>query len=98
MRDTSDNVLRTLHTQSIATDGAPFTDLGYDRRIFDLGALSGQTVRIAFRQMIPESFAGPALLEIDDVRLVSEAAQVRIPDVDEYTVDLAGRSGPTPGS
>ena len=50
------------------------TDLGWLRREFDLAAYAGQTVRIRFTEIIPESYACPAILELDDISLTYVAA------------------------
>ena len=50
-------------------------DIGWLRREFDLSAYAGQTVRIRFTEMIPESYNGPAMLELDDISLTYLAAK-----------------------
>ena len=49
-------------------------DFGWIRREFDLSAYAGQTVRIRFTEIIPESYTGPAILELDDISLTYVAA------------------------
>ena len=52
----------------------PGMDFGWLRREFDLSAYAGQTVRIRFTEIIPESYTGPAILELDDISLTYIAA------------------------
>lgn len=94
IRDTNNNVLQPLFAQNITVDLAPFTDLGWDAQAFDVSAFSGQTVRVHFREFIPEDFTGPATIELDDISLmVEQGIVVTLPDIDAYTLDLTGRVG-----
>ena len=69
LRDTSGQLLRTLFTQSISSSPTAQIDLGWQQHVFDVSAYAGQTVRVDFRETIPESYAGPALIELDNVSL-----------------------------
>ncbi|MBL8746051.1 MAG: hypothetical protein JNK58_06815, partial [Phycisphaerae bacterium] len=57
-------------------------DTGYVFHFANLAAYQGQTVRIVWRQDIPETFTGPANFQLDDVRFgcVSPARPVIAPD------------------
>ncbi len=74
IRNQSNDILSTLYHEEIMLDGAPYTDLGWNQQVFDLSALSGQTVRIHFNMAIPETLTGPALIEFDDVSLTCNGA------------------------
>ncbi len=94
IRDTNHALLEKLYTESVTLNNAPFTDLGWVTQSFDVSEFAGQTVRIHFRALIPESFKGPAHLELDDISLlVEQAGPNTLPDTDRYTVDLTGKSG-----
>ena len=67
-----------LYQQEIRPSGAGL-DLGWIRGEFDLSAYAGQTVRIRFTEIIPESYTGPAILELDDISLTYVAAEPKSP-------------------
>lgn len=69
VRDTSNALLATLFTYNANINGAPLTDTGWVNQSFDLSAFAGSTVRITFFESIPETFTGPANLELDDITL-----------------------------
>ena len=71
IRDVDNDVLTTLFSQSITMNGAPLTDLGWNAQSFDVSAHAGSTVRVHFREFIPENFTGPANIELDDISLVA---------------------------
>jgi hypothetical protein len=71
IRDLSNSVLTTLHSQSITMNGAPLTDLGWDAKSFDVSSFAGSTVRVHFREFIPENFTGPANIEFDQISLIA---------------------------
>ena len=54
---------------SFETGLNPTGDTGWQDRMADLAAFRGQTIRISFRQVIPEAFTGPGQYEIDAVNL-----------------------------
>ncbi|MBN2474704.1 MAG: hypothetical protein JXB62_08850, partial [Pirellulales bacterium] len=94
VRDTENNLLETLYTETIPAQITSEVDRGWRKQRFDLTTYRGQVVRIHFRETIPESFAGPALLELDGLSLVAEdLLKWALPDVDEYTLDLSGKAG-----
>lgn len=64
----SGEVLATPYSESTGLDDTG--DTGWQNRMADLSAFRGQTVRISFRQVIPEAFAGPGQYELDAVDLV----------------------------
>jgi hypothetical protein len=68
--DPSTNTLiATLFTFSTGTQATdPTGDTGWQVHAVDLAAFAGSTLRLRFREEIPEAFTGPAQLEIDDVR------------------------------
>lgn len=69
VKDTSGNVLQTLYSLSVTINGAGMTDLGWVSHTFDLSSYAGSTVRIDFREFIPETFTGPANIEFDNLSL-----------------------------
>ncbi|MEE8452632.1 MAG: hypothetical protein V3R99_11980, partial [Thermoguttaceae bacterium] len=93
VRDTANAVLESLYTQRISPELRPPTDLGWNTQFFDLSAYAGQTVRIHFAETIPDTHAGPALIELDDISLLVEPMREEVlPDVDAYTFDLTGKT------
>jgi hypothetical protein len=62
-------VLEVLDSFSTGTR-AGYRDTGWVRTEVALDAHAGSTVRIAFRQVVPERFTGPAQFEIDDIGLL----------------------------
>ena len=85
-----DSLLDTLYTFNTGTQATnPTGDTGWLTETANLSAFAGQTVRLMFREVIPETNTGPGQLELDAISLVSTP----LPDVDEYTVDLTGKSG-----
>ena len=67
-----------LYQQQIRPSG-PGLDLGWIRGEFDLSAYAGQTVRIRFTEIVPESYTCPAILELDDISLTYVAAEPKSP-------------------
>jgi hypothetical protein len=47
-------------------------DTGVTTAVADLSAFAGQTVRVRFLWDVPESFTGPAVCQLDNVRLVGK--------------------------
>lgn len=70
IRDISNALLQTLYSESVNISGFSMTDLGWNNQVFDISAFSGSTVRVHFREFIPESFTGPANIEIDEISLL----------------------------
>jgi hypothetical protein len=65
----TNTLIATLFTFSTGTQATnPTGDTGWQVHAADLSAHAGSTVRLRFREEIPQSFTGPAQLEIDDVR------------------------------
>ena len=60
-----------INCESITMNGAHITDLGWNAQSFDVSAHAGSTVRVHFREFIPENFTGPANIELDDISLVA---------------------------
>jgi hypothetical protein len=84
-------LLETVYSFSTGTElQNPTGDTGWQSRSVDLSAFAGSTVRIVFREVVPESFSGPGQIEFDAISLGQAAAG---PDVDEYLIDLAGKAG-----
>lgn len=73
IRDTNNNILTSLFHQEIIVSRSANTDLGWNTQNFDLSTFAGQTVRVHFQQLIPETFTGPALIEYDDLILTCGA-------------------------
>lgn len=69
IRDLSNVILASLYSESITMNGAGNTDLGWNNQVFDVSAFAGSTVRVHFREFIPETFTGPANLELDNLSL-----------------------------
>ncbi len=67
--DSSTNaVLATLYSFSTGTD-LVVGDTGWQTHTADLSAFTGSTVRLLFREFIPEFFTGPGQIEFDAIRL-----------------------------
>ena len=64
----SGDVLATPYSLSTGLDLTG--DTGWQDRMADLYAFRGRTVRISFRQVIPEAFTGPGQYELDAVDVV----------------------------
>ena len=91
IRDVNNNLLQMLYVENVNIAGAPYTDLGWNQQVFDVTQFAGQTVRVHFREFIPESSTGPALLQYDDISLIAKVPTG--PDADVYTLDLTGKVG-----
>ncbi len=63
-------LLTTIAYESFSLNGSSFMDTGWQRRSFDLSPFSGQTVRLEFLARIPQSFTGPATIELDGLQVV----------------------------
>ena len=72
-------MVRRALRASRSVPAAAGMDFGWIRREFDLSAYAGQTVRIRFTEIIPESYTGPAILELDDISLTYVAAEPKSP-------------------
>ncbi len=66
-------------------------DTGWQSHSVSLGDFAGQLVQLVFVQRAPQIFTGPGQFEIDDIALQNMPAAA--PDVDEFEIDLTGRSG-----
>ena len=77
IRDTTTNaVLSTLFSFSTGTQAVnPTGNTGWQTHSADLSAFAGTTVRLYFREQIPESSTGPGQLEIDGIKLVAAAPE-----------------------
>jgi hypothetical protein len=65
----SEALLATLFSFATGDQStSPTGNTGWQLRSGDLADFAGQTVRLRFRQEIPQIFTGPAQLEIDDLR------------------------------
>lgn len=69
IRDTANMLLQSLYSESITLNGVSQTDLGWNNQSFDVSAHAGSTVRVHFREFIPESYTGPANIELDNISL-----------------------------
>lgn len=65
VRDGNNQVLTVLHRQEVMLNGAKRTDLGWQKRKFDLSRFAGTAVRIYIRLAVPETRTGPAQIEFD---------------------------------
>jgi hypothetical protein len=66
-------------------------DTGWRTLALDLASLAGQAVHLAFEWTVPEPLTGPALFELDHVRLVAGSAP-------EPGIDVTGLAWAQPGS
>jgi hypothetical protein len=73
IRDTANAVLLPVFAFSTGTAHV-IGDTGWITTAFDMSAYAGSTVRVFFRETIPETFTGPGQFEIDRVSLTAEAA------------------------
>ena len=64
------NVLETLYTEHLSRHFQLETDTGWNTHSFDLAAYTGQTIRVHFQELIPDTYAGPAMIEFDDLSLI----------------------------
>ena len=69
VRNLNDQVLTVLHRQEVMLNGAARTDLGWQKRRFDLSRFAGTPVRIYIRLAVPERWTGPAQIEFDNFAL-----------------------------
>lgn len=76
VRDFNDIPLQVLHRQEVMLNGQPFTDLGWQRRAFNVSAYAGQTIRIYISLYVPETFTGPAQIEFDGFRLEPDTGPI----------------------
>lgn len=93
VRDPSTNaLLSTLYSFSTDVEAVnPTGNTGWQSHSASLSPYAGQTVRLVFREQIPQVSTGPAQFEIDAISLPNPG--VGGPDTDEYTVDLTGKAG-----
>jgi hypothetical protein len=92
LRDTSNDILQTLYTQQVPPGAAPMTDLGWQMQTFNLSAYAGRTVRVFFSETVPQSYTGPAMLELDDLTLNAVA-----PSDNWYSFPLSAGESATVG-
>ncbi|MBN2475222.1 MAG: beta-propeller fold lactonase family protein [Pirellulales bacterium] len=90
--DAVEEVLLASYEQPVWVSG-PELDLGWTTQTFELAEHAGKTVGIVFAEWVPESYTGPALLELDEVRLTVVPGALDPPEVDAYTLDLTGKAG-----
>ncbi len=71
IRDVGTNdVIETLYSFGTGTqDENPTGDTGWEDNNVDLSAYAGQTVRITFREIVPEDSTGPGQVELDAISL-----------------------------
>jgi hypothetical protein len=88
----SNALLGTLYSFSTDVEAVNITgNTAWQSHTASLSSYAGQTVRIYFREQIPQVSTGPAQLEIDAVSIPNPG--VGGPDTDEYTLDLSGKAG-----
>lgn len=76
VRDLDNNVLEVLHHQEVLLNGQLYTDLGWQKRDFDISAFAGKTVKIYIQLFVPETNTGPALIEFDDFKLEGDSLTI----------------------
>ncbi len=76
VRDPNTNaILDTVYSFSTGTQAQnPTGNTNWQSHSADLSAYAGQTVRIFFREQIPESGTGPGQIEFDGISLVTDQA------------------------
>ena len=86
----SERLLTLLRTGT----GASLEDMteatGWQAHTADLSAFAGQTIRLFFREQIPQSFTGPAQIEFDAISL-TETTVAAIAEDDTYELVLTGQ-------
>ena len=94
VRDTDGLVLGTVYGETLTRSTNGEIDRGWQKHVFDLSQYAGQTVQICFSETVPQNYAGPAMIEFDDISLSAEyLPSWALPDVDEYTLGLTGKAG-----
>lgn len=91
VRDATGALLQTLHHQEIFLNGQPYTDLGWQRRSFNISQYAGQIVQIYIRLHVPESFTGPAEIQFDNFLLEPASVGDLSGCVNQDGLPLAGR-------
>jgi hypothetical protein len=83
-------ILSTLLSFSTGVQaGFPTGDTGWQMRSADLSAFTGSTVRVTFRQQIPENFTGPGQIEFDRISLLTSELDEVFANVDQYILDFS---------
>ncbi len=96
----TDALLATLHSFATGTQATtPTGDTGWLTHTADLSAFAGTTVRLVFRETIPEVYTGPGQFELDNVRFLdlpsnvdSVVAPFSAPATGDYYVRVAAAS------
>lgn len=79
------NVLATLDTFDTGPESTnPTGNTGWQTVVADVSAFAGQTVRMMFREVVPENGTGPGQFEWDSIELISQSSD----PIDEFTVAL----------
>lgn len=87
IRDSNDNVLEVPFRQQISLNGAAYTDLGWRKLVLDISQYADQVIRLYVLLSVPESFTGPAQLELDDLALQQSASLPAIGAITGRVVD-----------
>lgn len=74
----------------VAEVGTSTTDTGPQTHTMDLSALAGRLIKVALVGTVPESFTGPAQLQIDNVELDVVVNEAPTAVGDTFTVPLGG--------
>lgn len=95
IRNPSTNAtLQTVYSFSTGTQATnPTGNTNWLTHSVDVSAFAGQTVRLMFREQIPQSGTGPGQIEFDAISLTEESGGGGGTDVDEYLIDLTGKAG-----
>ncbi|MBI1924039.1 carboxypeptidase regulatory-like domain-containing protein [Candidatus Poribacteria bacterium] len=66
IRNLDNNIEEVPIHIEILLNGAGYTDLGWQNRVIDVSKYAGKTIRVYIELFIPETFTGPAQIEVDD--------------------------------
>lgn len=88
LRDNENHPLTILHESLFHMKDLAYTDTGWQSLRFDLSEYAGQQVRLYFEHFVPESYTGPAVLELDGLSLQTYLPQQN-PAVDSAIPNLA---------
>ena len=96
IRDPGTNaILQNVFSFSTGTQATnPTGNTNWQAHSVDVSAFAGQTVRIFFREQVPQAFTGPGQVEIDAVSLIEDAAGTT---VETLYAGVSRGSGINPG-
>ena len=90
----TNSLLQNVYSFSTGTQStSPTGNTNWQTHSVDVSAFAGQSVRLMFREQIPQFRTGPGQIEFDAISLTAGAVVAADPDVDEYLLDLTGKAG-----